>query len=100
MGWNPLIDLYIFGDIYGLPDFQAAAINLLMDKYAASSRTPAGAFLSRTYRQRRLFAGLNLNWLVQDFHARFWSAEPKLSFEGKKKVRSLKDFLNDFSTAN
>ena len=77
--WKPLVDLYIFGDKYGIPDLQDMVIDLLIDKRTASRTIPISIF-NHVYRNTQTNSSLRevcVDWSVHDIKPRLW-------FEGKK----------------
>lgn len=95
MNWKVLVDLYIFGDKYGVSELQNAAINLLIDKRASSRIIPVGTF-NHVYENTQASSPLRklcVDWSVQYIQPRSW-------FEGNKRGCYPRDFLIDLVVAN
>ena len=94
MGWRSLIDLYIFGDKFGIPILQDQAIDLLIDKRDASNRIPASHFdhVYQNTRESSPLRKLCVDWSVHGIRPYLW-------FESNIRDWYPKDFLIDLITA-
>ena len=89
-----LIDLYIFGDKFGISDLQDAAIDVLIDKANATKVYPTSLFdhvYRNTGKDSRL-RKLCVDWTL-------WRPNHVVMFEGSMRDRFPKDFLVDLATA-
>ena len=92
--YEVLIDLHIFGDKYGIPDLQNAAIDVLISKADATKVYPTSLF-DHVYRNTASDSGLRelcVDWTL-------WSLDHTVMFEGSKRDRFPKDFLVDVTLA-
>ena len=89
-----LIDLHIFGDKYGIPGLQDAAIDVLIDEVIATKWYPTSLF-DHVYQNTASdspLRGLCVDWTL-------WRLDHAVIFAGNKRDRFPKDFLVDLALA-
>ena len=87
-----LIDLHIFGDKYGIPDLQDAAIDVLIDKAIATKVYPTSLF-DHVYQNTASdspLRGLCIDWTLRRL-------DLAVIFAGSRRDRFPKDFLVDLA---
>ena len=94
VSYKLLINLHIFGDKYGMPNLQDAAIDVLIDKAIATKKYPTSLFdhvYQNTASDSRL-RELCVDWTL-------FRLDHVVIFEGSKRDRFPKDFLVDLALA-